>query len=275
LTQDDELDDELRRLFRDERLDVPPSEGAESAILAGARRVRRRRTALAATGGALTVVVLIGAGLFFGGLRSGNTQTAAPAVQPALSDSGSAPAATPLPLNPPLGSPPTEITTGSESQSSSPLSTERTTASRVTSTTTSPRVDNSLPVSGPVLGPSGYSKLQLGMTFDDAKATGLLAGASTAPTGCTDYTLSEGTAGVRKVTISGTNGIVSFEAAGAHTPERIKVGSTKDQLEAAYPSLAKGGSGYTTSTGAGGTYVFALDSNNKVTDLLLAGPIPC
>lgn len=274
MTQDDELDEELHRLFRDDRLDVPPREGAESAILAGARRVRRRRTALAATGGTLTVVVLIGAGLFFGGLRSGNTHTAAPAVQPALSDSGSAPAATPIPLNPPIGSPPTDTTVGSEAESSAPLSTERTTASRATSTTTSQRAD-SVPVSGPVLGPSGYSKLQLGMTFDDAKATGLLAGADTAPTGCADYTLSEGTAGVHKVTISGSNGIVSFEAAGAHTPERIKVGSTKDQLEAAYPTLTKGGSGYSVSTGAGGTYVFAVDNSNKVSDLTLVAPTPC
>ncbi|NUS64554.1 MAG: hypothetical protein HOQ46_13010, partial [Saccharothrix sp.] len=44
-----ELDDRLRELFADERLDVPAPPDVAGAIVAGARRRRRSRVAVAAT----------------------------------------------------------------------------------------------------------------------------------------------------------------------------------------------------------------------------------
>ncbi len=56
------LDDELHRLFADDRLEVPVRTGAEWALVASARRRRRRQTAVAAVGSAMALTVLVGGG---------------------------------------------------------------------------------------------------------------------------------------------------------------------------------------------------------------------
>ena len=56
------LDDELHRLFADDRLEVPVRTGAEWALVASARRRRRRQTALAAVGSAMALTALVGGG---------------------------------------------------------------------------------------------------------------------------------------------------------------------------------------------------------------------
>ncbi|GAB2980346.1 hypothetical protein GCM10017788_14500 [Amycolatopsis acidiphila] len=252
-----------------------PSADAPARILTGARRARRRRTALTATGGVLSAVVLVGAGLVLGQLRSTHTDTAAPVLQPTVSDTASSAPLTPAPLVPPPGSPSSGEASGSVGQSSPSQTAGRASPPPAAPPSSATRSLNIPLVSGPVLGPNGYSKLVLGMSFADAKQTGLLAGADTPPTGCADYTLTEGTAGVRNVTISDTLGIVSFEASGAHTPERIRVGSTKDELEAAYPALGKSGGGYSAAAGSGSSYLFMVDDRNRVASLLLVGPATC
>lgn len=276
MTEQDDLDAELRRLFEDDRLDVRPGAHASTRILAGARRIRRRRAVLTATGGTLTAVVLVGAGLVLGQVRSPQTDTAAPVLVPRTSETGSPASLTSIPLAPPPGSP----SSGEAADSANPpvptTSTQRVSAES-SAPTSKPVRSQSVPlVLGPVLGPNGYGKLVLGMSFSAAKQTGLLAGANTPPTGCADYALTEGAAGVRTVTISDTGGIVSFEASGAHTPERIHVGSTTDDLQAAYPALNKSGGGsYTAAAGAGGTYVFGVDDRDRVASLLLVGAKTC
>lgn len=275
MTEQDDLDAELRRLFDDERLDVRPGGDAPARILAGARRIRRRRVALTATGGALTAVVLVGAGLVLGQLRSTQTDTAAPVLQPTMSESVSSAPVSSIPLNPAPGSSSSGEASGSQGQTSTSQTTVRPSSPSTAPTSGSARSQSVPLVSGPVLGPTGYNKLMLGMSFADAKRTGLLANADAAPTGCADYTLTEGTSGIRKVTISDTHGVVSFEASGAHTPERIRVGSTKDELEAAYPGLSGSGGAYTAAAGsAGGNYLFTVDGN-RVAGLLLVGPVSC
>ncbi|MGH3863358.1 hypothetical protein [Actinokineospora sp.] len=68
------LDDELQRLFADERLDVPVRPGATEAVVAGARRVRRRRVATAAVGGAAALSLLAGTAIVLA--KPGPTQSA-------------------------------------------------------------------------------------------------------------------------------------------------------------------------------------------------------
>ncbi|HVW40416.1 MAG TPA: hypothetical protein VHC18_03605 [Amycolatopsis sp.] len=276
MTSEDDLDRELRRLFSDERLDVLPRAGVETEILAGARRVRRRRTTLAVTGGALTVALLLGAGVIVTDLRSGHEQAAAPPAQPELSLSSTT--STQLPQSPvpsssgvsPDGSAPP----GGAPQTAPSSTPERSSRTSTAPSTSAARSDNTPLATGPVLGPNGYNKLQLGMSFDAAKATGLLAGTDAAPDNCGDYQLTEGASAVGDVEISATYGIVSFQATGARTPEKVKIGSTKDQLEAAYPSLSGSGNAYSASSGTGGTYVFSVDSG-KIVGLKLVGSGTC
>jgi hypothetical protein len=56
---DEELDDELRRLFADERLTLPVTVDVENAVVAGAKRRRRRRVTAAAASGVVAVAALV------------------------------------------------------------------------------------------------------------------------------------------------------------------------------------------------------------------------
>lgn len=56
---DGELDDELRRLFADERLTLPVTVDVENAVVAGAKRRRRRRVTAAAASGVVAVAALV------------------------------------------------------------------------------------------------------------------------------------------------------------------------------------------------------------------------
>lgn len=73
-----DLDEELRRLFDDlsdgDRLDIRIRPGAERAVLAGVRRVRRRRCLAA---GAVALVVLVGGGI--AAAASGTAHSLSPA----------------------------------------------------------------------------------------------------------------------------------------------------------------------------------------------------
>ncbi|PRY45992.1 hypothetical protein [Umezawaea tangerina] len=66
-----DLDDELRRLFRDERLDIQVRSGADQAVVTGARRVRRKRMMLASAGGTFAVAALVAGGIALAGVGGG------------------------------------------------------------------------------------------------------------------------------------------------------------------------------------------------------------
>jgi hypothetical protein len=96
------LDDELRRLFADDRLDLPVARSAGAAVVAGARRRRRNRLALTAAGGVLAMVAVVFAGVVLTGI--GRPGTVSSATGPVLTTTiptatpTSAPATAPQPV---------------------------------------------------------------------------------------------------------------------------------------------------------------------------------
>src|SRR6187399_3346334 len=220
--EDDELAGELRRLFTDSRLDLPARTGAEDAVVAGARRIRRRRVAATTIGGTFAAALLVAGSLVVGGLRAETGQAALPAasgpvIESPVPVSTSSPAA-PVPaessaLSPPQPGPP------------QPMVSQGQRLPDVSSPPTRVAPPRTTPLPGPAVGPAGYGRLRLGMPFDIAKATGMLSSTSTPPSGCATYSLIEGQAQVSSVSISSTDGVVRFQASGAHTPEGVKAGS--------------------------------------------------
>src|SRR5688572_12165679 len=56
----DDLEDSLKRLFQDSRLDMRVAPDAENTVVRGARRVRRRRITMISTAGVMSLAVLAG-----------------------------------------------------------------------------------------------------------------------------------------------------------------------------------------------------------------------
>lgn len=213
------LDDELHRLFNDDRLAVPARSDAEQVIVAGVRRVRSRRIAVAAATGALSVVALVAGGVALAGVN--RPQTMPPAGVPSLTST----LTSALPTYPPSPAQTPPSSDGSAA-GSAPVS--------PTSKAGTPRA----PV-GTVLGPDGYGKLKLGMTADQALATHEVApGADTpGPTYCAPYYLADHGEQPR-VQVSPKVGVASIDAfSGMRTPEGIGLGSTMAQVKTAYPNL--------------------------------------
>lgn len=273
---DDRLDAELRRLFDDDRLDVTPRPEAGQEIVAGARRVRRRRTMATSGASALAAV-----GLVFGGV----------ALQQSLgSGAGTEVAAPPSTRvgtteRPPLPSPtiipghgqPVPGQTGRAAPPASPTG-QQTSRQQVPPPASSTGMPNSVPMLASVLAPSGYGQLRLGMSFDQARATGMLAASGSQapePGSCGRYRLTEGSAAIKQVVVSGdpAHGVVRIRSAGARTPEGIGAGSSKTELEGAYPGIQRTSATYSVSTGAGSTYVFYVD-DDKVTEVQLVSSDP-
>jgi hypothetical protein len=130
-----------------------------------------------------------------------------------------------------------------------------------------------------VLGPKGLSNLRLGMSVNEAFKTGDLAGKppETAPT-CDDVFLVVQPNGAARawVEFTGKFGLTRIEAQyGLATPEGIKLGSTSDEVVAAYPDWDRSGDGKAEFRSAwarvpgqpAGTY-YAIDvHDNRVTSL--------
>ncbi|OXM74349.1 MULTISPECIES: hypothetical protein [Amycolatopsis] len=271
MNPDDELGDELRRLFDDDRLAITPAPGAESTIVRGARRRRRQRTAVAASGGVLTAVLLVTLGLVAERQDPGVHQAARPTTSaPATTTDGPGPVVVPpsfpeLPVPP---APPTSTTTATPAPP--PSGTSRPAPPSSSGASARPE-----PATTAVLGPTGYRQLRLGMSFDEAKATGMLADADTAPTECIGYRLIEGMANIATVTISPADGVVVFAATGARTPENVGIGSTVAELRNAYPDLTAGAGNYRAATGSGANYTFYVDSTDTVVSWELGAAPGC
>ncbi|MEU3272076.1 hypothetical protein ABZ639_14620 [Saccharomonospora sp. NPDC006951] len=273
--QNEPLDDDLRRLFADARLDVSPREGASEAVVAGARRIRRRRAAMAGGGGALAVVALIAGGLTFGGLHNTGDQQDLPIAAPnSTEQSPSAPGESPPGSE--SGEPQTPPPSQAQSQTDEPPSdTDVPSAPETPPSSTAP--SGSVYATGPVFGPDGYEQLKLGMSYDDAVATGMLSGQGVPPPAgsCSTYQLAEGTSAIRDVSISGSDGVVGFRAGTAQTTNGIAAGATLDQLRASYPGLVASGSGYTAAAGGAAQYHFTVAGDTVTEVQLLAQGAAC
>lgn len=112
-------------------------------------------------------------------------------------------------------------------------------------------------VKAPTLGPHGYGAVKLGMTAEQAQATGGVVKKLSGGSGCSGWDLKrfrtpKNSVGVY---ISPRVGLAAiFAAKGMKTPQGIKIGSTAKQLKAAYPRVKKNFHGY---------YVTAVPGNKK------------
>jgi hypothetical protein len=255
MNERDDLDDELRRLFADDRLDLPVARHAGAAVVAGARRRRRNRVALTAAGGVLAVVAVVFAGLALSGI--GRPTTVPAATGPVLTMT--------VPTTPPTTSAPTTL----------------------------PQVlpdGRAL-----VLGPYGYNKLLLGMRWQEAQATGLFQASSPGKVSadCLRYTVlvdqiyvlktkapptpSAGSVPVQdklEVLVSVRDGVVQLIGGPLlRTPEGIGVGSARQDLAEAYPKLDLPTRGGTTvvqvNQNPNAIYVFGLSGTGTVTSFSL------
>jgi hypothetical protein len=278
---DDELDAELRRLFGDERLTVRPKSDAPEAIVAGARRIRRRRTAMISASGAVVAVALVGASLTFGPFRTQDNVAAmntsalktatlpqtvagsAPPVSPTQSPvpGGESAPATSVPGTPPAGG---KLTT-------SPNSPPKTTP------TTGKRVPQFITTGG-LLSPAGFGNLKLDSNLLGAPPADVTVTETPTSTACTGYNFSgEGVPGPGFAATSpmtqpygGGGYVVKIVPSGpVHTPEGIGKGSTKDDVKQKYVGAGENESGLYAPASATSVYRFTVDSANVVQAILL------
>ncbi|GAA3431633.1 hypothetical protein [Kutzneria kofuensis] len=232
-----DLDDELRKLFADDRLDVPVRPEADRVIVTGARRVRRRRAGVVFGGGMLSVATMLVAGTAFG--VSGDAPQRTPLA--AAESSGLTTTTTP---------PPSSTTTTDAPRTTvvpPPATTEEPTHTTATSTTTtsSSTPTKAKPPANPLaFGPTTVGPLRLGMTVDEAEATGLIQ-ANSEPqnaAGCLGYDWAgHPAAGYHySLVFSPKYGLVRIGGrTNAETPEGIYDGSSEDDVRAVYPDQSK------------------------------------
>nr|WP_243870014.1 hypothetical protein [Amycolatopsis granulosa] len=258
-------------------MDVAVRPDAEQRVVAGARRRRRhRRTAAAVSGGALTMVALTAIGIALAGVGAGRTETL-PATNPpvpAVPTTAAPVSGEPVPggpvLPPPSGNavPPSASGGAMSSSATVPGSGSRTPPP---SSSSAPASKQRPASTDPTIGPSGWGRLVLGMSEAQAVATDefdMSEGVSGSP--CHRYWLRNG--GSSPVDISPSYGVARISAKpGVTTPEGIGVGSTDDEVMAAYPSATK--TGYVITAPVPGNsravYIFTTDPSQKIFSLRL------
>lgn len=217
----DDLEDSLKRLFQDSRLDVHAAPDAEKTVVRGARRVRRRRVAMISSVGAMSLAVLAG-GTFL--LARPAPQSNEVATQP-----------TDLPITTTTSTDPTELPTVAPAPPT--LITSSTTKPEEPVTSRPAAELPAAPTGRTDLGPTGYGTFQLGMTEAQLGATRQAPGATPTPTetnACGTYRI-RGMSDTSTLTVSKRYGLVGIAlSADATTPQGITIGSTEDQARATY-----------------------------------------
>jgi hypothetical protein len=258
---EEELEQRLRELFADERLDLPPPSGAAPVIVAGARRRRRRRHAVQAVTGVAAAAVVVAGGLAMLRLHTEDST----AVMSA--DGGTLGVAPPENLTPgrtPQPSPSTPGPTGTQSMAGSvPPGAPASKPSRPPSVVQPSRLPDV--ATGPLLAADGFGKLKLGMSQADAAQVVTLT-ETTATPACTIYQAQgAGVPAPATVVISKAVGVVTVSPDGpAHTAEGVGVGSTKEQVLAAYPTAKEDPNGVVAPASESATYSFRLGESGVV-----------
>lgn len=223
------LDDELRRLFADERLDLAVRPDAERTIVAGARRIRRRRFVVG-TAAVVAAAMLVGGGIALAG-------SARPELLP--------PARTPDPVVTTTTTPVTTTSTPVPSRPTSPVTSEPVPDRTITSATSEVRA----PVSATdTITARAYGSLRLRMSGQEASGTGLLGTVLAQDEDCVKYAASYG----GDVVVSKQYGVVIIRVTGpVSTAEGVHNGSTVADVKAAYPRTVENRVGLQVDTDAG------------------------
>lgn len=263
---EDELEQRLRALFADERLDLPPPPDAGTTIVAGARRRRRRRQGVLAVTGVAAAVVAVSGGLTMLRLH-GEDGTAV------MSADGSSISVKP-PENLTPGRQPDPSVPGPTStqdiQVSVPPASPTSKASRPPSAQPSSKLPPVL--SGPLLDADGFGTIKLGMSETQIAAQGVTLSDAQAGGSCTVYTAQGGgVPAAATVVVSKALGLaVVTPTQAAHTAEGIGTGSTKDQVLAAYPGAKDETGGVVAAVTTGADFHFRLDGSGVVQTSLAA-----
>jgi hypothetical protein len=267
---EDELEQRLRSLFADERLDLPPPPEAGTVIVAGARRRRRRRHTVQAVAGVAAAVVAVAGGLTLFRLH---TEDGIAAMSPGGTDISVKP-----PENLTAGRPPQPSTPGPTSTQSVQLS-----APPSSPPSNPPRpLSSSQPTmlpgvsSGPLLAADGFGKLKLGMSATEVTAQAVTLDETQAGASCTVYkALGSGIPVSASVVISKAAGLVVVTPdVAAHTAEGIGAGSTREQVLAAYPT-AKDEPGGVVAPVTAAEYHFTLGDTGVVRTSLMSVDQDC
>jgi hypothetical protein len=228
----DELDDQLRKLFSDDRLDVHSPPISAETVVRGATRRRRRRAAVTGT---LAVMVLVGAG-------AGLTQLGRVKSDDPVAAYMTTATPTPSTTTPPSVS--TFTSTVTVTTNPPPNSGSANPDTPGTGTRTDPKSDPPPVPPTPEAQPGRYGTLSLGMSETDALATGSLVEPSTAAdpeNRCKAYA-TKSVPDSNAVIVSPVRGIVRITLASfAKTPKNVGVGSKVADVKAAYANATQSG----------------------------------
>ncbi|MFD0200138.1 MULTISPECIES: hypothetical protein [Saccharothrix] len=224
------IEEELGRLLQDDRLNVVARPDATEVVVAGARRVRRRRTAVV---GAVTAIALVASGW---GVTALGGSLSLPTVDPAVL--------------------PTTTTTTAPAGPVTVTAAPSTVVETVTVTVTQ----------GPQRPNIGYGSVKFGMTEQEVAATGLVTAAPGGECVAFNWTSDPGT--VNAVLVARGQGVVRIKLpSDGKTSTGIGVGATVAQLQEKYPAGEQHSPGFydVPMTGdVGWKYVFVLEAEKVV-----------
>jgi hypothetical protein len=231
----DDLDDDLRRLFSDDRLDVHVAPDATESVVRGARRRRRRRTAVA---GAFGVVALAGVGLGLSEFRLPNPNDLAGPLLPTATTSTS--------MSPSSVSVSTFISTATVTVDPPPNPSGSNPGNNPgTGKPTKPSTSTPRPPATAEAQAGIYGRLALGMPEAEALKTGTLVEPSSPAdpeNRCKAYA-TQSVPDSNAVIISPDKGIVRITLPSyAKTTKQVGAGSTVDAVKAAYGNATQSGS---------------------------------